>query len=112
VNAGAGFTLTIRAQNTSAEVWTFRPGGSSGIQLRYQLYTTDGKQVFIGHAGRLVATVRPGEHIDLVAGFPPIAVPGRYVVHADMLDAQPIDALNATFVQYGSEPLLIELTVR
>jgi hypothetical protein len=112
VTAGAGFALTIRAKNTSVAAWTFRPGGSGGIQLRYQLYTPDGKQLYTGHAGRLAATVRPGEHIDLVAGLPPVQEPGRYLIHCDLLDAQPIDLLSAAFVQYGSEPLVIELTVK
>jgi hypothetical protein len=33
-------------------------------------------------------------------------------LHADLLDAQPIDLLDTDFSQYGSEPLIIELTVK
>jgi protein tyrosine phosphatase (PTP) superfamily phosphohydrolase (DUF442 family) len=109
--AGSGFAITIRAKNASAEPWTFRPGGAGGIQLRYQLFTPQGVILFKERAGRLAATVPPGGHIDLVAGFPPVADPGRYLVHADLLDSQPIDLLDADFVQYGSEPLVFDVMV-
>jgi protein tyrosine phosphatase (PTP) superfamily phosphohydrolase (DUF442 family) len=112
VRAGRGFVLTIRAKNTSAEPWTFRPGGTGGIQFRYQLFTADGTNVYKGRAGRLAATVPPGGHIDLAAGFPPVPEPGRYLVHADLLDGQPIDLHDADFVQYGSEPLVFEVHVK
>jgi protein tyrosine phosphatase (PTP) superfamily phosphohydrolase (DUF442 family) len=112
VPAGRGFTLTIRAENTSIEPWTFHPGAAGGVQLRYYLYTPQGVRLFTGHAGRIAATVPPGGHIDLVAGLPPIAEPGRYLVHADLLDTQPIDLLDADFVQYGSEPLLTDVFVK
>jgi protein tyrosine phosphatase (PTP) superfamily phosphohydrolase (DUF442 family) len=112
VPAGQGFTLTVRAKNVSVEPWQFKPGASGGIQLRYQLYTAGGTRVFKGHAGRLRATVPPGESIDLTAGFPPVATPGRYLVHTDLLDTGPINILDADFVQYGSEPLIVGLQVK
>jgi hypothetical protein len=49
--------------------------------------------------------VNPGDSIDLVCGFPPLPA-GDYLLHADLLDAQPIELLNTNFVQYGSEPLM------
>lgn len=112
VPTGVGFTLTIRAKNTAVEPWTFTPGGSGGIVLRYGLFTPQGAIVYKGTAGLLTATVRPGEHIDLTAGFPPVAQPGRYPAHADLLDSQPIDILDADFVQYGSEPLVFDVVVK
>jgi protein tyrosine phosphatase (PTP) superfamily phosphohydrolase (DUF442 family) len=112
VPAGRGFTLTIRAKNVSVEPWEFKTGGSGGIQLRYQLFLPGGTRLFKGHAGLLAATVRPGEHIDLVAGVPPIEKPGRYLAHADLLDTAPIDLLDADFVQYGSEPLVFDVRVK
>lgn len=112
VPAGRGFTLTVRARNVSVEAWEFKPGGAGGIQLRYQLFTPGGTRLFKGNAGRLRATVRPGESIDLTAGFPPIETPGRYLVHTDLLDTGPIDKLDADFVQYGSEPLVVNLHVK
>lgn len=112
VPAGKGFTLTMRAKNASIEPWSFRPGATGGVQLRYRLYSAAGAKLYTGHAGLFAATVKPGEQIDLVAGFPPVSKPDRYLVHADMLDTQPIDLLDADFVQYGSEPLTFHVTVK
>ena len=109
--ADRGFTVEIRATNRSVEPWTFSPGGSGGIQLRYTLYTKAGASVYRGHAGHLARTVHPGESIDLTAGFPPIAA-APHVLHADLLDAQPIDLLDTDFSQYGSQPLIVELNVK
>jgi hypothetical protein len=111
VPAGRGFTTTIRATNVSVEPWVFKPGPAGGIQLRYGLYTIGGTFLYRGHAGMFERVVRPGESIDLVAGFPPLPVPGWYSVHADLLDTQAIDLLDADFVQYGSEPLMIPIRV-
>ena len=58
------------------------------------------------------ATVPPGGFVDLVCGFPPVTKPGSYLVHADLIDAQPIEILSADFVQYGSEPIVFGLTVK
>ena len=110
--AGRGFAVTVRAANTSVEPWEFRPGGAGGVQLRYRLYSRGGEKLYTGHAGLLAATVRPGAHIDLTAGFPPVTPPGKYLVHADLLDTQPIDILDADFVQYGSEPLVFDVVVK
>ena len=38
--------------------------------------------------------------------------PGRYVFHADLVDTQVIDLHDADFVQYGSEPLVVDVTVK
>ncbi len=112
VPAARGFSLRVRCDNTSIEPWTFRPGAAGGVQLRYQLYTPAGTRVFVGHAGRLAATVAPGGSIALAAGLPPLKEPGRYVFHADLLDTQVIDLHDADFVQYGSEPLVADIQVR
>jgi protein tyrosine/serine phosphatase len=110
--AGRGFTATIRAKNTSVEPWVFKPGPAGGIQMRYGLFTGTGAFIYRGHAGLFDRVVKPGESIDLVAGFPPLPLPGTYVVHADMLDTQAISLLDADFVQYGSEPLMIPVVVK
>ncbi|HEY3787719.1 MAG TPA: tyrosine-protein phosphatase [Urbifossiella sp.] len=112
VEAGRGFVFTIRARNTSIANWTFLPGSAGAVQLRGFLYTPAGEKLFTARAGHFEATVRPGETIDLVVGFPPIREPGRYLMHADLLDAQPIELLDSDFVQYGSEPLLTEIFVK
>lgn len=111
VPAGQGFVLTVRARNTSVGNWVFRPGAVGGIRLRYQLFTFGGEPLYKGSAGHVERTVPPGELIELAIGFPP-QKPGRYTVHADLLDTGPIDLLAADFVQYGSEPLMFNLDVR
>lgn len=110
--ANQGIRIDVRCENTSVEPWVFRPGAAGGVQLRFQLYTPDGTRVHVGHAGRLAATVPPGAGITLAAGLPPVKEPGRYVFHADLLDTQAIDLHDADFVQYGSEPLVANLTVK
>lgn len=112
VPAGRGFTLTVRATNTSIEPWTFRTGATGGIRLRYQLFSTAGEPLYKGSAGHVERTVSPGESIDLTIGFPPVMKLGPYTGHADLLDTGPIEILAADFVQYGSEPLLFNVVVK
>lgn len=109
--AGRGFVLTARARNTSIGAWTFRTGATGSVRLRYQLFAPTGEPLYKGSAGHVDRTVPPGGSIDLAMGFPP-QKPGRYTVHADLLDAGPIDLLAADFVQYGSEPLMVILNVK
>jgi hypothetical protein len=56
--------------------------------------------------------VPPGQSIDLTAGFPPVAAAGKYVIHADLLDSQAIDLHDSAFVQYGSEPLILDVQAK
>lgn len=111
-SATRGGVMRIRCENTAIEPWTFRTGAAGGVQLRYSLFTPTGTKVYAGHAGRLSTTVAPGESITLVAGMPPVREPGRYVFHADLVDTQVIDLHDADFVQYGSEPLVADVTVK
>lgn len=99
-----GFTVVVRAENTSVEPWTFAPGAAGGIRLRYTLTDVASAQLYRAFSGQLARTVHPGEHIHLACGLPPLPR-GAYVLHADLVDAQPIELLNTDFVQYGSEPL-------
>jgi hypothetical protein len=102
--AGRGFTVTVRAVNTSVEPWRFGPGAAGGIRLRYTLTDPAGAPLFRAFSGQLARTVHPGEHIDLACGLPP-RTPGAYILHADLVDTQPIELLHIDFVQHGSEPL-------
>jgi hypothetical protein len=111
VPVGVPFTVTIRATNRSVAPWRFTPGGSGGVWLRYWLTAPPDELVYRGHAGHLARTVHPGESIDLVCGFPPVARPGPCTLNADLIDALPIDLLDSAFAQYGSEALSVNLTV-
>ncbi len=108
--AHRGFVVVVRATNTSIEPWHFGPGRTGGIRLRYTVTPSDGKPALREYAGMVARTVRPGEHIDIACGLPPL-LPGGYAFHADLLDAQPVEILNSDFAQYGSEPLHASLTV-
>lgn len=102
--AHRGFAFTVRAVNQSIEPWTFTTGGAGGIRLRHTLTDARGVIIHQDHAGQFARTVKPGESIDLVCGVPPLPS-GTYSLHADLIDAAPIELLNTAFVQYGSEPL-------
>jgi protein tyrosine phosphatase (PTP) superfamily phosphohydrolase (DUF442 family) len=109
--AGQGRVVTIRVINRAIEPWQFVPGGSGGVQLRYSLFVHgSGQLVFREHAGRFRRQVEPGQALNLHLGFPPLPR-GRYLLHADLLDMQPIDLLDSDFAQYGSEPLQTTLIV-
>jgi protein tyrosine phosphatase (PTP) superfamily phosphohydrolase (DUF442 family) len=112
VERGRGFTLTIRAKNTSVRPWIFHAGPSGGIQLRASLFKTTGEKLYTAFAGLFEGRLNPGESRDFVLGFPPVNEPGQYTIHADLLDSQPIDLHDSDFVQYGSEPLVFEVTAK
>jgi hypothetical protein len=112
VPAGRGFIVTLRATNRAIEPWHFRTGGSGGVRLRYSLYKQDGTFLYRGHAGAINRIVNPGESIEFAAGFPTVVAPGPHMLHADLLDCQPIDLLDTDFAQYGSSPLITELAVK
>lgn len=107
---GRGFTVGVRAVNASIEPWRFTTGSSGGIRLLHSLTTSSAEIIHRGYVGQLARTVPPGEHIDLTCGFPPLPA-GKYMFSADLVDAAPIDLLNTAFVQYGSEPLQVTVTV-
>ena len=102
--ANRGTRVVVRAANASVEPWTFTPGAAGGIRLRYTLTALTNAPLYRGFSGQLARTVHPGEHIDLVCGLPPLAR-GAYALHADLVDAQPIELLSTDFAQYGSEPM-------
>lgn len=103
--AGQAQVLKLCAVNDALEPWLFVPGGSGGVQLRYSLFVHgSGRLLFREWAGRCRRWVAPGQAIELLLGFPPLPA-GRYLLHADLVDLQPIDLLDSDFAQYGSEPL-------
>jgi protein tyrosine phosphatase (PTP) superfamily phosphohydrolase (DUF442 family) len=112
VERGRGFAVTIRVKNTSVQAWTFRTGPAGGIQLRAGLFNEAGAKLHTARAGLFEGRLEPGQSREFTVGFPPLATPGRYLVHADMLDSQSIDLHDSDFVQYGSEPLLFDVSVK
>jgi hypothetical protein len=112
IERGRGFSISIRVKNTSVQTWTFRTGPAGSIQLRASLFNEAGIRLHLARAGLFEGSLEPGGERDFVVGFPPIANPGRHLVHADMLDSQSIDLHDSDFVQYGSEPLLFDVSVK
>jgi hypothetical protein len=98
--------VRVRAHNTSVKPWRLRPGNSAGIHMIYQVLDLDDRLLVEGRAGLFHATVAPGESIDLTCLLPALAA-GRYRFRADMIDEQ-----HASFFQAGSEPLVLDLSVR
>ncbi len=95
----------VRCRNTSVKPWQFKPGNTAGIHMQYFLRDSNGKWVFRSRAGLFRALVPAGESIDLTLALPGLA-PGRYELHADLIDEQ-----HASFFQVGSEPLYREIVV-
>ena len=110
LEANRGSVVVVRAVNASIEPWTVAPGAAGGIRLRYTLTELAGSALQRGFSGQLARTVGPGEHIDLACGLVPLAR-GAYMLHADLVDAQPIELLSTDFAQYGSEPLAVPVYV-
>ena len=92
--------MTLRAKNTSNEVWEFKPGTFAGIHARFSLTNAQGTHVVFDRAGQFEAKVPPGESIDLTIGIPPIHQAGGYILCIDMVVNEQI-----SFVQLGSQPV-------
>jgi protein tyrosine phosphatase (PTP) superfamily phosphohydrolase (DUF442 family) len=106
--------LPVRATNTSAEAWELKPGNYAGIHVAFVVTNAVGETVYKGQAGLFRRTVRPGESLDLTLAVPPLRVPGRYVLKADLMDATgaavPVRA--TTFYQFGNDPLMAFVEVK
>ena len=108
------FAVRLRATNRSAEPWEFRPGNYAGIHLYYIVASTPTVAAYKGQAGLMRKTVSPGESIELTLAVPPLKVPGRFVLVAELHDARgagvPIRA--NSFVQFGDEALMAEVVAK
>ena len=107
---GKPFAFTVRAYNTSHEVWHLRAGSQAGVYARYIVQGPDGNIQFPDipgisdkagflMAGLFNASVPPGEYVDLSLPIPAPATAGRYRLYVDLAQR------NVAFAQYGSEPL-------
>lgn len=97
--------IRVRCHNRSLQAWQFQPGSNAGVKARARLVDHDERLVSEEQVGRFEARVAPGEAIDLAVPLPPLAR-GRYQMLIDLTDEQ-----HATFLQLGSDPLVIDLEV-
>jgi hypothetical protein len=107
--------LRVRVTNRSAEAWEFTPGSTAGIHLLYSASLPDEeKPRHLGRAGLFRRTVRPGDSVELTMVFPPLKVPGTYLIKAEMVDYRGagVDVRSTSFVQFGSDPLTALLKVK
>jgi protein tyrosine phosphatase (PTP) superfamily phosphohydrolase (DUF442 family) len=106
--------VKLRAVNRSSEPWEFRPGNYAGIHLYYVVAASPTAAVYKGQAGLQRQTVPPGGYIDLTLPVPPLLVPGKYVLAAELHDARgagvPIRA--NSFVQFGDAGAMTEIVVK
>ncbi|MDY3558238.1 tyrosine-protein phosphatase [Gemmata sp. JC673] len=106
---GQGLRVAVRARNTSIEPWRFTTG-RGGIRLCHTVTAADGTNMYRSYSGHFARVVPPGEAVEFACGVPPLP-PGAYQFHADLIDGEPIELLDTAFVQYGSEPLAVPLTI-
>ena len=106
--------VRVKAVNRSEVAWEFRPGDYAGLHLAYTLATPERVSVHRGKAGLRRATVPPGGEIVFDVVVPPVLVPGRYVLSAEIHDATgagvPFRA--TSFVQFGDESIMTYVTVK
>ena len=100
------YGFRIRCTNTSIEPWRLRPGTNAGIHAVFRVENEEGEILQQGRSGMFDAIVAPGASIDLTLALPPLEA-GEYVLRADMADEQ-----HGTFLQIGSEPMVLALEVR
>ncbi len=96
----------VCCKNTSVEPWQLRPGNTAGIHVHFAVVDEHGVSVALGRSGHFDAVVAPGGSIVLTLALP-VVKPGKYTLRVDMNDEQ-----HASFMQEGSEPLMIPLEVR
>jgi protein tyrosine phosphatase (PTP) superfamily phosphohydrolase (DUF442 family) len=107
IRAGEPFSVRVRAHNTSAGSWCFRPGVNAGVHAAYVLWDPTDRQVANGKAALLDAEVLPGQTIDITIPLPSLSAAGKYRLLVDLVSEQ-----QCWFFQVGSEPLEEELEVR
>jgi hypothetical protein len=115
IPADKALALRVRATNRSAEAWELRPGSTVGIHLGYSVVAPNADLPrYAGKAGLFRRTVAPGESVDLTMVIPALKEPGRYLLKAEMLDFRGagVDVRSTSFVQFGADPLVAQLTVR
>ena len=105
--------LRLLATNTAAEAWEFRPGNQAGIHLLYKVASDPVTEAYRGQAGLFRRTVPPGDAVELALAVPPLRVPGRYTLVAELIDARGcgVSIRSSSFVKFGADPILAEVTV-
>ncbi|MBX7103750.1 MAG: tyrosine-protein phosphatase [Gemmataceae bacterium] len=106
LQVGGPQALKVRATNLGADAWHLRPGTGTGIHLRFRIADADRKTLQAGTSGLFLATVPPGQSIELTLVIDALPRPGQYTLSADMYETPDI-----SFAMLGSEPLEAELHV-
>jgi len=104
VDVGRPLAFTVRAYNTSRDVWRLRAGALAGVHATYAVQGPD--MVFSDIAGVFNADIPPGGFVDLSLPVPAPTVAGRYRLYVDL------NQRNVAFAQYGSEPLTYDWEAR
>ncbi len=111
---GEWTAVPVTATNTSGESWEFRPSHHAGIHVAFSVYNLAGHKVHEGMAGLFRRSVKPGDAIELTLAVPPIAPPGTYILHADLMDgtSAAVPIRQTGFYQFGCDPLMMHLIVK
>ncbi len=115
IAANKPIALRVRATNRSSEAWELKTGSTVGIHLGYSVWV-EGEELprYSGKAGLFRRTVSPGESVDLSVVIPALKAPGTYMLKVEMFDYRgaAVDARGMAFVQFGADPLLVNLQVK
>jgi protein tyrosine phosphatase (PTP) superfamily phosphohydrolase (DUF442 family) len=104
--AGEPLAVRVRARNLAPEPWALRPGTGTGVHVRFVVYDEAVAPVQVGRSGLFAADVLPGGAVDLTLAVAALPRAGTFRLVADLLDGQ-----QASFSQFGMEPLTLELRV-
>ena len=106
VEVGRPLVFTVRAYNTSGEVWHLRAGALAGVHATYAVQGPGSDKMFSDVAGLFNADVPPGGFVDLKLPVRTPTAVGRYRLYVDLTQR------NVAFAQYGSEPLIYDWEAR
>jgi protein tyrosine phosphatase (PTP) superfamily phosphohydrolase (DUF442 family) len=107
VPLGGEQRLEVRVTNRSPRPWRFtRAGETGGVHLGMRLARVDGSLALELRGTTPDAELAPGESLALAAEIPPLAEPGAYRLHVDLVDEGVV-----WFADMGSQPLELAFVV-
>ncbi len=99
--------LELRVTNRSPRPWRFTPAGEvAGVHLGVRLARVEGSLALELRGTTPDAELAPGASLALSAEIPPLAEPGAYRLHVDLVDEGVV-----WFAEMGSEPLELAFVV-